>query len=515
MTTRPTTGGLHGAAVRAAYAAAPPAELLTRYLDGRDEAAFRELVERFSGVVGRACRAVLGRDDLARDAFQETFLKLVRHGRTLRNRDGLAAWLDRVARAVASNLRRREARQRRHAMATPADPRPDPPPDADELAKLRAALALLPLHYRLPLELVYLEGLTHAEAAQRLGRPKGTIDSAVSRGLTRLRALLGSAPAVAALPTAARAVPAEWVEATVRAAAAVVPRSAGLAGDAAAWLATRPTSALLWAGAAGLVAGGVVAAALTAPPAVPAPVVAARPAPEPDPESLPARNKRVLEAEVLPKVVAALRPGVLGGGEVVVSRVDVHDFRAMCEVELRHAGAPAGVPTTRLRMYLNTATGRTAVQVDAWGRGEFRHLDPGRPVVLLQVPEVKLDVALRSEPLEQAVAILRGFPADGRSAGETARYVAQLRAALAPYQGVWRYHGDASRRSPFATELPAGPGAGVHVPDRGVVEAALLAVEPDGRVRHLFDEPPYHPYTLSPDGRRLTVPGTDLWWERE
>jgi hypothetical protein len=291
-----------------------------------------------------------------------------------------------------------------------------------------------------------------------------------------------------------------------------------LAGSAAAWWATRPTAALAWGGATGLVVCGVVAASLTArSPAVPPPPAVPRAAEPPvtEPEPLPARNKRVLQAEILPRVVEALRPGVFGGGEVVVTRVDAHDYRAMCEVELRHAGAPAGVSPTRLRLYLNTATGGTAVQVDPWGDGGFRHLEPGRPIILARVPELKLDVTIRSEPLERAVAILRGFPAEGRTAGETERYVARLRAALAPYQGVWRYHGDAGRRDAFAPELPTGTGAAVLVPLRGVVEAALLVVEPDGRVRHLFEEAPYRPYTLSPDGRRLTVPGTEHWWERE
>ena len=402
-------------------------------------------------------------------------------------------------------------------MATAADPRaesPDPLP-ADEAARLRAALAALPDRFRLPLELVYLDGLTHAAAAARLGQPKGTVDANVSRGLKKLRAALGSAPAVAAaLPSAAGAwpVPAEWVEATVRAAAAVVPRPAGLAGSLAAWWATRPVGARAWAGAVGLVACGVVGAALSAPapaPAQPTPVAVVPPTPEP--ESLPARNKRVLEAEVLPKVTAALKPLALDGGDVVVTKVEAYDFRARFDLEIRHHDAPAGLGPTRLRLFLDTRVGSTRV---LFGRGEYRELNQQRPIIV-QVPGLGIDWTLRSEPVAAALAELKRFPADPRAFAEADRHAAAVRAALVPYRGHWHYLGSPDARCSFGTTPPAGPDDPTDVPTAlgttGSTHATELVVEPDGRLRNWVHD---LTYTLSPDGRRLEWPGTGRWWER-
>ncbi len=552
MTTRMTTGELFGTAARAGYATLPPADLLGRYLSERDEAAFRELVGRYAGVVSRACRGVLGRDDLARDAFQETFLRLVRHGHALRRRGGLAVWLARVARTTALNLRRREARQRRHAMATAADPRPTPPDPlpADEAAALWVALGGLPDRFRLPLELVYLEGLTHAEAAARLDQPKGTVDSNVSRGLGRLRAALGpknAAAAVgAALPAAAaaRPVPAEWVEATVRAAAGVAPRPPGLAGSLAAWWSTRPVGAL--AGTAGVVVGiiglalGVAALAgwpatrghdpepAPPPPAPPTPrVLAGEPAP-PVPETLPARNLRLFAQLVRPKLTAALNGLRLGdGGEARITGVETEDSRVFVTAEIGH-GPEVGF-TTRVwighDMYALRGNHRDYWAMwDVTGSGRFVGGDPRKGLRLLPGSTVKrLDAAPIGSLADVAAAFDR-IPPDDRSIPAKAALWKEWEGVLSRSAGRWIREPDGQPCCTVGHRPPATsdgfplvfryPPLLPLLPDETYLARWLcVRPRPDGRVA-LHGVHPTGLLLLSADGSRIEVPAAGEVWAR-
>src|SRR5262245_53803593 len=73
------------------------AELLGRYVAARDEAAFELLVWRHGAMVLRTCRRLLDRTEDAEDAFQATFLGLVRRAGAIGKRDAVAGWLHRVA----------------------------------------------------------------------------------------------------------------------------------------------------------------------------------------------------------------------------------------------------------------------------------------------------------------------------------------------------------------------------------------------------------------------------------
>ena len=83
-------------------------QLVQRFLtarDGADQAAFTALVERHGPVVLKVCRDVLGDPDDAADAFQATFLVLVRRAGSIRNRESVASWLYGVALRVAGSAR--------------------------------------------------------------------------------------------------------------------------------------------------------------------------------------------------------------------------------------------------------------------------------------------------------------------------------------------------------------------------------------------------------------------------
>ena len=89
-------------------------QLLERFAvrDGEAaEMAFAALVDRHGPMVLRTCRSVLRDPHAAEDAFQATFLVLVRKARGLWVRDSLGPWLHQVASRVASSARAEAARR--------------------------------------------------------------------------------------------------------------------------------------------------------------------------------------------------------------------------------------------------------------------------------------------------------------------------------------------------------------------------------------------------------------------
>lgn len=213
---------------------APDEELLERFVAQRDEAAFAALIRRHGPMVWGICqRALVHRQD-AEDAFQATFLVLVRKAATIGRRKLLANWLFGVARRAASNLRAMRARRARHERLC-ADP-PDIPVireshGGDTRVALDEELARMPAKYRLPLLLCGLEGMTHAEAGKHLGWPTGTVAGRLSRGreLLRSRLLRRGITASAAVLTnalapdvALTAVPPQLVATSLRSAAILV-----------------------------------------------------------------------------------------------------------------------------------------------------------------------------------------------------------------------------------------------------------------------------------------------------
>jgi RNA polymerase sigma factor (sigma-70 family) len=215
------------------------AELLERFVRQRDEAAFEVLVWRHGPLVLGVCRRLLRHEPDVEDAFQATFLALVRKAHTIVRRESVSAWLYRVAYRVA--LAARAAASERTAREQPwADQRAATEPDEvlwrDLRPVLDAEVMRLPEKYRAPFVLCCLEGKTNEEAAAQLGCPRGTVLSRLARARERLRGRLarrGVTLSAAALAAAAgerglAALPAGLAELTIRA----VPK--GAAGAAAA-----------------------------------------------------------------------------------------------------------------------------------------------------------------------------------------------------------------------------------------------------------------------------------------
>jgi RNA polymerase sigma factor (sigma-70 family) len=206
------------------------AQLIERWVADHDEAAFELLVFRYGPMVWSICRRVLRREHDAEDAFQATFLTLVRKAAAIGKRDAVGSWLHRVAYRAALAARARAAQD-----AVPQKLVGDEQAAAASQELLWRDLGpvldqevnRLPQKYRAPFVLCYLQGKTNEEAARELRCPTGTVLSRLAWARERLRTQLTrrgvtlSAGVLAALPVenaCTGAVPVALAKSTVGAA---------------------------------------------------------------------------------------------------------------------------------------------------------------------------------------------------------------------------------------------------------------------------------------------------------
>jgi RNA polymerase sigma factor (sigma-70 family) len=206
--------------------------LLERYLTHGDEAAFEALIDAHGPMVLGLCRRALRDPRDIEDAFQATFLILVRKAPTIRDRGHLSNWLYGVAYRVARRVRAQTLRRRNREIGVENLEAAAIPETSERLetgSVLDQELNRLPSKYRVPLILCYLKGLTHDQAAVELACPVGTVRSRLARGRDLLRRRLttrGHAPTAAIvgsetdLPArlSGEGVPPSLVSATVKAA---------------------------------------------------------------------------------------------------------------------------------------------------------------------------------------------------------------------------------------------------------------------------------------------------------
>jgi RNA polymerase sigma factor (sigma-70 family) len=181
------------------------ADLWERYVQARDEAAFAALVRTHGPMVLGVCRRLLRNEQDAEDAFQATFLVLVRKAASLRSPRTLAHWLHGVARRTALQTRSAAAKRRAKEAAVP--PRTGTPDDSwDDLRPvLDQELGRLAEKYRIAVVLCDLEGKTRKEVARLLGWAEGTVASRLAKGRGILAKRLARRGFAGALVTAALA----------------------------------------------------------------------------------------------------------------------------------------------------------------------------------------------------------------------------------------------------------------------------------------------------------------------
>ena len=184
---------------------APSDDELLRLLRDGDETAFTAFYRRWQGPIFRFALRMTGREALAEDVVQETFITVVNGMPGYDAGQGsLAGWLFGVARNQLLTRLRRE----RPYLPLDDEPGHAEPPASDDvfarvaekrdLERLRRAVLALPEHYREVLVLCGLQGMSYEDAAEALGCAIGTVRSRLSRGREMLAARLGAADAPAA-----------------------------------------------------------------------------------------------------------------------------------------------------------------------------------------------------------------------------------------------------------------------------------------------------------------------------
>jgi RNA polymerase sigma factor (sigma-70 family) len=165
-------------------------ELLHRFLHEHDDGAFTALVQRHGPAVLGVCRRVLRDPNDAEDAFQATFLVLIKKAGSIARTALLASWLYgvayRTALAARTQAARRRAKERQVVPMPPAEPTPEVV-WTDLRPVLDQEVNRLPEKYRAAFVLCHLEGRTNEEAAGVLGCPRGTILSRLAWARERLR----------------------------------------------------------------------------------------------------------------------------------------------------------------------------------------------------------------------------------------------------------------------------------------------------------------------------------------
>jgi RNA polymerase sigma-70 factor (ECF subfamily) len=477
-------------------------DLWLAFRDRSDETVVRVLIDRVGGLVFARCRFITGDYHLSEEAFQEAFHELALKRKAISNYRSAVAWLLQTATYKSKNIRRSVLRKRRHERPMPGDvPSSEPISRAEDFARAWAVLLELPDRYRQPLELVYQAGMTHAETAEALQMPKGTVDSNVARGLERMRRRLGvgTASVVAAL-----AVPGV----TAPASAAVV--LSALAPAAGPTLGPRFAWGLAVCGSGLAVAAGYSFVARADRPQPPPPVAARR---------APTRVERLraaFDGLVSPKQIEALRELVGEGGDVTLDAVVVTDVSVDCSYRLT-ARPEGGVPVTGVNRFIHVpATGRTKLLIDVMGKGRFRPINPSRSLVVwTDDPITKTEIVRDSPPLVRSVAAFEALPADGDDREAFARHTAAMERAVATIAGEWRSRGDAAKRwgvSWGSTEN----GTGMLVSEGGRTPFAIipdwLRLDAAGRLH--ADDYRQSRVVVSADRERIDFPDIDDTWVR-
>jgi RNA polymerase sigma-70 factor (ECF subfamily) len=197
----PATGGspARGAARAPLPSVAGLADLVARMAQGQQEA-LAALYDETSPMLNGLLQRILERPEDAEEVLLDVYMKAWKNaGGYTEKRGSVQAWLVIMARNSAiDRMRQRRAEPRaaefddEKALAVEA---PDDSPETQTAAAqrrriVRSLLNELPAEQREAVLLAFFSGYTHAELADKLGEPLGTVKSRIRMGLIRLRGLM-------------------------------------------------------------------------------------------------------------------------------------------------------------------------------------------------------------------------------------------------------------------------------------------------------------------------------------
>jgi len=168
-------------------------------VERRDPAAFEIVYDRHGGAAFSLAYRMVGDRTKAEDITQEAFLSLWRsRARYDRARGSVRTWLLGIVRNRAIDLLRRELLQPPPLPFEPAESTFQAAADEtgvealrrEAARQVRGALRVLPVDQMRVIELAYFGGLTHAEIAEMLSMPLGTVKGRMRLGMEKIRAQL-------------------------------------------------------------------------------------------------------------------------------------------------------------------------------------------------------------------------------------------------------------------------------------------------------------------------------------
>lgn len=165
-------------------------DLLTRFIEQRDESALVQLIEKHKSLVMGVCMQILGNLHDAEDAFQSVFLKLAKKADRIKQREAISSWLYQVAHHESLNMNRQQ--KTKSASLISEEPLKDEDlltesERQEQLVILHNELNDLPEKFRDPLVLCCLEGRSRQEAADELKLTEITVKGRLTRGRELLK----------------------------------------------------------------------------------------------------------------------------------------------------------------------------------------------------------------------------------------------------------------------------------------------------------------------------------------
>lgn len=167
---------------------------ITRHRQG-DPVAFEEMVRALTPTIYKLAFTLMGNEHDAKDAVQETFIKVYKALPQFRGDSSVQTWVYRIASNTCKDMLRSAGR---FQAVSPDDedvflqiPDSAPTPEdaaitKEKQAQVRAAINALPTDYRLVVLLCDMNGLSYIEAAQSLDCPLGTVKSRLARARSLL-----------------------------------------------------------------------------------------------------------------------------------------------------------------------------------------------------------------------------------------------------------------------------------------------------------------------------------------
>ena len=164
-------------------------QILCDRMAAGDESALAALYDRWSPKVYGIALWILRDADEAEDVVDETFWQAWRSAAGFdARRAAVPAWLAMIARCRAlDRLRRRRRHEDLGAVAPPAESSGAGVEEAERAERVAAALQMLPPEQRRAIELAFFDGYSHAEIADRLTLPLGTVKTRIRLAMQKLR----------------------------------------------------------------------------------------------------------------------------------------------------------------------------------------------------------------------------------------------------------------------------------------------------------------------------------------